>query len=60
MNAFLDYLKYKNSNFNENEKKIIERYQEVRKSIFEKWGILRNKKNFIAPSFLKKYEELLY
>ncbi len=59
LHAFQDYLKYKNSAFNEDEKKIIEKYHEVRRTIFEKWGILKNKNNFIAPSFLLKYIDLL-
>tara|TARA_Y100000589_G_scaffold230517_1_gene217928 strand:- start:2985 stop:4169 length:1185 start_codon:yes stop_codon:yes gene_type:complete len=59
LNAFLDYLKYKNSTFSEDDKKVIEKYHKVRKIIFEKWGILINKNNFIAPSFLMKYKYLL-
>lgn len=59
LNAFKDYLKYKNSTFNENEKRIIVKYHRVRRNIFEKFGVLKNKNNFIAPSFLIKYKDLL-
>ena len=59
MNIFYDYIKFKNNNFSEEEQYFINQYHKVRKIIFSNWGILNSKKNFIAPSFLKKYNNLL-
>ena len=59
LNIFLDYLKYKSNSFNDEEKYIISRFHNLRELLKSKWGILKNKNNFIAPSFLIKYKDLL-
>ena len=59
LNIFLDYLKYKSKSFNDEEKYIISRFHNLRELLKSKWGILKNKNNFIAPSFLIKYKDLL-
>ena len=59
LNIFKDYLKFKKDCFSKNEKLIIKKYQKIRKKIHNKWNILEYNKNFISPSFLIKYENLL-
>ncbi len=59
LNIFLDYLKYKSNSFDEEEKSLICKYHHLRKVLKNRWGILKNRKNFIAPSFLIKYRDLL-
>ena len=59
LNIFKDYLKFKKDCFSKNEKLIIKKYQTIRKKIHNKWNILEYNKNFISPSFLIKYENLL-
>lgn len=59
INLFNDYIKYKNNKFSKEEKLLINEYHRIRKIISKKWGILQCNKNFIAPSFLKKYNNLL-
>ena len=59
LNLFLDYLKFKNNSFSKEEENLINEYNKIRKIMFSRWGILNYKKNFIAPSFLKKYNNLL-
>ena len=45
--------------YSDEEKFLIHKYNKVRELISTKWGVLICNKNFIAPSFLKKYEKLL-
>jgi len=59
LNLFQDYIKFKNGKFSDEEKFLIHKYNKIRKIISTKWGILKSNKNFIAPSFLKKYKNLL-
>ncbi len=59
LRIFIDFLNYKNKSFSKKEKDIIKRYHYVRNIIFNRWGTLSNGNNFIAPSFLMKYEGLL-
>jgi putative glycosyltransferase (TIGR04372 family) len=59
LNLFQDYIKFKTGKFSDEEKFLIHKYNKIRKKISKKWGILKSNKNFIAPSFLKKYKNLL-
>ena len=59
LNAFKDYLNFKNKTFNKEEKLIIKKYNILRKENEEKGLIIRGINNFIAPSFLLKYPEIL-
>ena len=59
LNAFKDFLKYKNKSFNKEEKLIIKKYNILRKENEEKGLIIKGINNFIAPSFLLKYPKLL-
>ena len=59
LNAFKDYLKYRNNNFDKLERSIINKYKQVREDNENKGLIIRGFNNFIAPSFLIKYPELL-
>ncbi len=59
LNIFKDYIKYKNNLFNKDERLLIKKYKEMRVFISEKWNILNNQENFISPSFLIKYPNLL-
>lgn len=59
LNAFKDYIKYKNNSFNLKENLVINEYKKLRKENEKKGLILEGFNNFIAPSFLLKYPELL-
>ena len=59
LNAFRDYIKFKNNNFSSLERSSIEEYKKIRKINENKGLIIRGFNNFIAPSFLIKYPELL-
>tara|TARA_Y100001968_G_scaffold43474_1_gene33475 strand:+ start:428 stop:1648 length:1221 start_codon:yes stop_codon:yes gene_type:complete len=59
LEIFKDYLKYKNNNFTDNDNELINKYQIKRSKISNKYGILKDNFNFIAPSFLRKYKRLL-
>ena len=59
LNLYQDYIKFKTGKFSDEEKFLIHKYHKVRELISTKWGVLNYNKNFIAPSFLKKYEKLL-
>ena len=58
-NLFLDFLKYKNKSFTNEDLSIIDHFYRIKNRIFNEWEILRYRKNFIAPSFLKKHYHLL-
>jgi len=55
----LDFLKYKNKSFTYEDLSIIDDFYKIKNKIFYQWEILRYRKNFIAPSFLRKYYHLL-
>tara|TARA_A100001035_G_C27769686_1_gene495644 strand:+ start:295 stop:1503 length:1209 start_codon:yes stop_codon:yes gene_type:complete len=59
LNAFKDFIKYKNQNFNDTEISIINEYKKLRKENEQKGYILSGYENFIAPSFLLKYPDIL-
>ena len=59
LNAFKDYIKYKNEDFNSSEISIIDEYKKLRKENEQKGYILAGYENFIAPSFLLKYPDIL-
>ena len=59
LNAFRDYIKYKNNSFNTIERSVIEEYKKIRKKNENKGLIIKGFNNFISPSFLIKYPELL-
>ena len=59
LNAFKDYIKYKNEDFNSSEISIIDEYKKLRKENEQKGYILSGYENFIAPSFLLKYPDIL-
>ena len=59
LNAFKDYLKYKKNDFNHIEREIISKYKIIRKENEKKGLMLKGFNNFIAPSFLLKYPQLL-
>ena len=59
LNLFKDYIRFKTNKFSEEDKLLIYKYNKVREIISSKRGVLKCNKNFIAPSFLKKYKNLL-
>ena len=59
LNAFKDYIKLKDKSFNNLERSVIKEYKKIRKINENKGLIIGGFNNFIAPSFLIKYPELL-
>ena len=59
LNVFKDYIKFKKNAFSKSEKLIIKEYHEMRKKLYSEWKFFEFEKNFISPSFLIKYENLL-
>tara|TARA_Y100000589_G_scaffold330720_1_gene381250 strand:- start:1130 stop:2347 length:1218 start_codon:yes stop_codon:yes gene_type:complete len=59
LNAFKDYIKYEENKFNMKEQSIINKYMILRRKNEIAGLILSGFNNFIAPSFLLKYPDLL-
>ena len=59
LNAFKDFIKYKENKFNRKEKSVLNKYMNLRRNNELQGLILKGFNNFIAPSFLLKYPDLL-
>ena len=60
LKAFEDYLNYKNKKLLPEDLELIEKYRLIRNKICINQKINNFVDNIIAPSFLKKYPELLH
>ena len=59
LECFKDYIKYKSNTFTDKDKSIIQLFHSRRLFLEKEYGVFKNSFNFIAPSFLRKYNMLL-
>ena len=59
LEIFKDFFNYINKSFNSEDEKLIQKYKEIRLEINSKYNVLPCVNNFIAPSFLRSYPNLI-